>query len=170
VKISIIVAIDERGAIGLRGGLPWRLPADMKRFRELTWGHHILMGRKTFESIGKPLPGRETIVITRDQNFKAEGCLTARSLDEALSLARERGEREAFICGGAQIYEQAIGIADRVYLTEVHAAVEADTFFPHFDRSEWTEEESIDQAADEKNQYAFSFKRLERTRNSGESG
>lgn len=160
--ISIIVAMDERGAIGFRGALPWRLSSDLKRFRELTWGHHILMGRKTYESIGEPLPGRETIIITRDQNFKAEGCATACSLDEALLIARERGEREAFICGGAQIYEQTISRADRIYLTSVHATVEADTFFPCFDLSEWAEEESIDQAADEKNQYEFSFRRLER--------
>ncbi|MEW6212351.1 MAG: dihydrofolate reductase [Acidobacteriota bacterium] len=160
--VSIIVAMDSRGAIGVRGGLPWRLSSDLKRFRERTLGHHIIMGRKTFESIGKPLPGRETIIITRDQNFKAEGCAIARSLDEALSLARARGEQEAFICGGAQIYEQAIALADRVYLTAVHTQVEADTFFPAWDRSEWIEKESIDHPMDEKNQYAFSFKLLER--------
>ena len=154
--------MDERGAIGARGGLPWRLSADLKRFRELTWGHHIIMGRKTFESIGKPLPGRETIIITHAQDFKAEGCTIAHSLDEALSIARERGESEAFICGGAQIYEQAIDLADRIYLTLVHAEVAADTFFPQWDRSAWIEKESIDHPRDEKNQYAFSFKRLER--------
>lgn len=154
--------MDQRGAIGAGGGLPWRLSADLKRFRELTWGHHIIMGRKTFESIGKPLPGRETVIITRDRSFEAEGCTIAHSLDEALSIARERGEQEAFICGGAQIYEQATGIADRMYLTAVHAQVEADTFFPAWNRSEWTEKESIDQAMDEKNQYSFSFKLLER--------
>lgn len=156
--------MDERGAIGVGGSLPWRLSADLKRFRELTWGHHIVMGRKTFESIGKPLPGRETIIITRDQIFKAEGCTIAYSLDEALNIARELGETEAFVCGGAQIYERAIRIADRVYLTEVHAQVEADTFFPEWDRSAWIEKESIDHPADEKNQYSFSFKRLVRKR------
>ncbi len=154
--------MDERGAIGAGGSLPWRLSADLKRFRELTWGHHLIMGRKTFESIGKPLPGRETVIITRDQTFKAEGCTIAHSLDEALSIARKRGEREAFICGGAQIYEQAVRIADRMYLTAVQAKVEADTFFPACDRSEWIEKESTDHAMDEKNHYAFSFKRLER--------
>jgi dihydrofolate reductase len=162
VIVSIIVAIDERRAIGLRGAIPWRLPADLKKFKDLTWGHHILMGRKTFESIGKPLPGRHTVIITRDRSYRAEGCLVAHSLKEALSIARERGETEAFVCGGAEVYKEALALADRIYLTEVRARVEADTFFPEWERDDWVAVESTAHDADEKNQYAFSFTRLVR--------
>src|SRR5258705_13468136 len=100
--------MDEQGGIGLKGKLPWRLSSDMKRFRELTMGHHIIVGRKTFESIGKALPGRHTIIVTRNPQFRAEGCFVVRSLEEALDLARARGESEAFVCGGAQIYAEAV--------------------------------------------------------------
>jgi dihydrofolate reductase len=125
-------------------------------------GHHIAMGRKTFQSIGRALPGRQTVIITRDAAFEAEGCLIARSVDEALELAERRGETEVFICGGAEIYAQTVERADRLYLTQVHAEVEADTFFPDWDRSLWRESESIYHAADEKNQYATTFKLLEK--------
>jgi dihydrofolate reductase len=138
------------------------LSADLKRFRELTMGHHIIVGRKTFESIGRPLPGRRTTVITRDRNYKAEGCEVAHSVEDATRLARERGESEAFICGGAEIYAQSIEIVDRMYLTFVDAEVTADTFFPEFDEREWREMESVYQPADEKNQYPFTFKLLVR--------
>jgi len=158
VIISIIAAMDRNRGIGVDNKLPWRLSADLKRFRELTMGHHIIVGRKTFESIGRPLPGRRMIVVTRDGNYKAEGCDVAHSVEDAINLARERGESELFICGGGEIYSQSIGIADRMYLTFVDAEVAADTFFPEFDQREWSERESFYQPADEKNQYAFKFK------------
>lgn len=158
--VSIIAAMDRKRGIGVDNKLPWRLSADLKRFRELTMGHHIIIGRKTFESIGRPLPGRRMIVVTRDSNYKAEGCDLAHSLEDAIDLARERGESEAFICGGAEIYAQSIDVADRMYLTFVDAEVAADTFFPEFDEREWGERERFYQPADEKNQYPFTFKLL----------
>ncbi|HXU10182.1 MAG TPA: dihydrofolate reductase [Blastocatellia bacterium] len=160
--ISLLVAMDEKRGIGKAGKLPWRLSADMRRFRALTMGHHIIVGRKTFESIGKTLPGREMIVVTRDESLKPDGCLTARSVEAAIALARERGETEVFVCGGTEIYAHALGAANRMYLTQVHAIVDADTFFPEFDESAWRETEKSFQQADEKNQYAFTFKVLER--------
>lgn len=160
--ISLIVAMDERRGIGKDGKLPWRLSSDLKRFRELTMGHHMIVGRKTFESIGKPLPGRQTIVVTRNHTFKPDGCLVTNSVQSALALAQERGEREVFVIGGAEIYTQTLDVADRVYLTLVHAEVGADTFFPELKPDSWTETQSTFQAADERNQYSFSFKQLER--------
>jgi dihydrofolate reductase len=164
VIVSMLVAMDEKRGIGKDGKLPWRLSSDLKRFRELTMGHHIIVGRKTFESIGKPLPGRQTIVVTRNPSHTVEGCLVAGSVESALALAESRAESEAFIIGGADIYARALGVADRIYLTEVHAGVDADTFFPEFDRGAWTETESSYQPADEKNQHACTFRLLERNR------
>jgi dihydrofolate reductase len=154
--------MDERRAIGRDNRVPWRLSSDLRKFRELTMGHHIILGRKTFESIGKPLAGRESIVVTRDRDYRAEGCFIAHSLDDALRLAGERGENEVFVCGGAEIYAQAMGRAGRLYLTLVHTECEADTFFPEWDESAWVEKESHHQPADEKNQHPFTFKLLER--------
>jgi dihydrofolate reductase len=162
VIISLLVAMDEERGIGKAGKLPWRLSADMRRFRELTMGHHIIVGRKTFESIGKALPGRDMIIVTRDEGLKPDGCMTARSVEAAIALARERGETEVFVCGGAEIYARALGAANRMYLTQVHANVDADTFFPEFDASIWREAEKSFQQADEKNQYPLTFKILER--------
>jgi dihydrofolate reductase len=162
VIISIIAAMDRKRGIGVENKLPWRLSADWKRFRELTMGHHIIVGRRTFESIGRPLPGRRMIVVTRDRNYKAEGCDLSHSVEDAINLARARGESELFIGGGAEIYAQSIGIADRMYLTFVDAEVAADRFFPEFDEREWSEQESFYQPADEKNQYPFTFKLMVR--------
>ena len=160
--ISLIVAMDEKRGIGKHGKLPWRLPADMKRFRELTMGHHMIVGRKTFDSIGKPLPGRQTIVVTRNRSFRAEGCMVAGSVGDALALAREGGDPEVFVLGGAEIYAQVLDEAERVYLTQVHAEVDADTFFPEWEPDAWIETQNVYQPADDKNQYAFTFKLLER--------
>jgi dihydrofolate reductase len=162
VTISLIVAMDEQRGIGKAGKLPWRLSSDLKRFRELTMGHHIIVGRKTFESIGKPLTGRVMIVVTRRETYQAEGCLVAHSVEDAIRLARERGETETFICGGAAIYAAALAEADRLYLTLVHATVDADVFFPDVDETAWVETESESHAADEKNQYPFTFKLIEK--------
>ncbi|MFN7947002.1 MAG: dihydrofolate reductase [Blastocatellia bacterium] len=160
--ISLIVAMDERRGIGFEGRLSWRLSADLKRFKALTMGHHLIAGRKTYESIGRPLPGRTMIIITRDPAYQAEGCLIAHSVDEALALARSRGETEAFIIGGAEIYAQTLERADRLYLTQVHATVDADVFFPAFDQSAWREQEVSQHEAGEKNQYPSTFKLLVR--------
>jgi dihydrofolate reductase len=164
VIISLLVAMDAKRGIGKDGKLPWRLSSDLKRFRELTMGHHIIVGRKTFGSIGKPLPGRQTIVVTRNPSYTIEGCLIAGSFQAAIELAQTRGENEVFVIGGADIYAQALGVADRVYLTEVHTEVDADTFFPEFDRSAWAEKECSYQPADEKNQHACTFRLLEKKR------
>ncbi len=158
--VSLIVAMDEERGIGKGNTLPWRLSSDLKRFRELTMGHHIIVGRKTFESIGKPLPGRQTVIVTRDQEFKAEGCFIVHSVEEAVNLARERGESEVFICGGAEIYALTLGVADRLYLTQVLARVDADTFFPEWDMNGWIEKESTFHPGDEKNQYPTIYKLL----------
>ena len=160
--VSLIAALDRRRGIGKDNQLPWRLPADLKRFRELTTGHHIITGRKTYESIGKPLPGRTTIIITRNHDYSAAGCFVTHSLADALALARSRGEQEAFVIGGAEIYAQALPLADRLYLTLVEAEVEADAFFPTFDMSDWQMTESRDFAADEKNLLRQTFQILER--------
>nr|AIA17405.1 Dihydrofolate reductase [uncultured bacterium]AIA17495.1 Dihydrofolate reductase [uncultured bacterium] len=161
--VSLIVALDRRYGIGKDNRLPWRLSADLKRFRELTMGHHLIVGRKTFESIGKPLPGRQMIIVTRQAGFQVEGCFVVNSIDQALRLARERGDSEVFVIGGAEIYAQTLALADRLYLTLVEAEVAADTFFPKFDKSEWLAQEMDQHEADEKNQYPFTFKLLVKT-------
>jgi dihydrofolate reductase len=160
--ISIIAAMGRNRAIGHKNTLPWRLPTDLQRFKQLTLGHHILMGRKTFESIGRPLPGRTSIIITRQPDFLVEGCLIAHSLDGAIDLAKSRGEQEAFIIGGAEIYAQALSTADRMYLTLVEAEPEADAFFPAFDENAWEKSAEEIVGADEKNQYLMIFLTLNR--------
>jgi len=162
VIISLIVAMDEQRGIGKAGKLPWRLSSDLKRFRELTMGHHLIVGRKTFESIGKPLDGRQMIVVTRNETFRPSGCIVSHSIEAAFDVARERGEKEVFVIGGAELYAQTLGFADRIYLTDVHAKVDADTFFPRFTLDPWIEKQSIHHGSDEKNQYGFTFKLLER--------
>ena len=125
--VSLIAALDEAGGIGKDGGLPWRLSADLRRFKALTMGHHLIVGRKTYVSIGRPLPGRTLIVLTRDPTFAAPGCLLAASLEQALALAGRRGESEAFIGGGGEIFAQAMPLAGRLYLTHVHTLAACDT-------------------------------------------
>jgi dihydrofolate reductase len=161
--VSLLVAMDERRGIGVNNRLPWHLSTDLRRFKALTMGHHLIMGRKTFESIGKPLPGRTTIVVTRNPDYRLESCLIAASLDEALAMAEARGEEEAFVIGGAEIFAGALPLADRIYLTQVHACVETDVFFPEFDRTEWVEIESSFQPADQNNEHPSTYRRLERT-------
>ncbi len=163
-RISLIVAVAKNGVIGRRGELPWRLSADLRRFKELTMDHAILMGRKTYESIGRPLPGRRMIVITRQSDFRANGAEVAAGLDEAFRLAADRDESECFVIGGAEIYSQARPRADRVYLTRVHAAVDGDAYFPPLNLSEWRLIASTPVEADAKNEYPFSFEQYERVR------
>jgi dihydrofolate reductase len=160
MKLSIIVAMDQKGVIGINNTLPWRLSADLKNFKAITMGKPVIMGRKTWESIGKPLPGRDNIIITRNPAYTADGAIVCHSLLEA--IARYQASPEVLIIGGHDIFKAALEQADRLYLTEVHADVEGDTWFPVFDRSEWKATEQQDFAADEKNDYPFSFTVLDR--------
>jgi dihydrofolate reductase len=160
--ISLIVAMDERGGIAWQGKLPWRLPAELKLFKQTTLGHHLLMGRKTFESVGKPLPGRTTIVITRQRAYHPEGCLVTHSLEDGLFLAQSRGEAEVYVCGGGEIYRQALPLADRIYLTVVHTIAAADMVFPPIEPAAWFEKDSLFHPADGKNTYAFTRKILDK--------
>ena len=170
MRISIIAILASNNVIGRDNQLPWYLPADLKRFKALTMSHHLIMGRKTFESLGKPLPGRTNVVVTRSGDFCAPGIVVVPSLDAALDVAK--GDDEIFIAGGAQIYEQMIHRADRMYLTRIHADVEGDTFFPDFDDvTEWTLVDSEHNEPDEKNTLPYSFLTYERVapaRNRGE--
>ncbi|MDA8382116.1 MAG: dihydrofolate reductase [Betaproteobacteria bacterium] len=138
-RISIIAALARNRTIGANNALPWRLPEDLKRFKTLTLGHHILMGRRTFESIGRALPGRTTVIITRQPDYQASGCLTVHSLEEALQASR--ADEEIFFVGGAELYAQALPYASRLYLTEIQADITGDACFPAFDRSQWRETE-----------------------------
>jgi len=144
--ISILVAASRNGVIGANNKLPWHLPADLKRFKQLTMGHPILLGRKTFESIGKPLPGRTNIVITRQKNFQACGTTVVHSLEEALLLCEN--EKEAFVIGGSEIYKQALPVADRIYLTRVNQDFEGDTTLFEIDPKIWKEISREDFPAD----------------------
>ncbi len=162
--ISLIVAMDEGRGIGVDGHLPWYLSADLQRFKSLTMGHHMIMGRKTYDSIGRPLPGRTTIIVSRDLTFQPEGCMVARSLDTAIEFARFDNEEEVFVIGGGDLFEQAIDIADRIYLTQVHASLEADVYFPEYSSENWQEIDSKFVEADEKNEYPSTFRILKRIR------
>jgi dihydrofolate reductase len=160
MQLSIIVAMDQKGVIGINNTLPWRLSADLKNFKAVTMGKPIIMGRKTWESIGKPLPGRDNIIITRNPDYTADGATVFHSLDEALE--RYHSAVEVVIIGGHDIFKAALEQADRLYLTEVLADVEGDTWFPVFDRTEWKQTQCQQFAADEKNEYPFRFTVLER--------
>ena len=157
MRLSIIVAVAENGVIGRDNDLPWYLPADLQRFKKLTMGHHLLMGRKTFEAIGRALPGRKTVVISRGRPNLPEGVQLAGSLEEALALAAASGEDEAFVAGGAQIYHLALPRADRLYLTRIQAAIEGDTRFPELVAAEWRLVSQEDHEPDGKNNFAHSF-------------
>lgn len=151
--ISIIAAIGENRELGLNNKLLWHIPEDLKRFRQFTTGHVVIIGRKTYESIGKPLPNRTNIIITRDPNFQATGCIITHSLEEALKVAKEKEKSEIFIIGGGQIYKQAIDIADKLYLTIIDAAFAADTFFPVY--SKFDKIISKEEKQNEKYKYTF---------------
>ncbi|HUP63390.1 MAG TPA: dihydrofolate reductase [Thermoanaerobaculia bacterium] len=158
MRLSIIAALSSNNVIGRNGQLPWHLSTDLKRFKSLTMGHHLLMGRRTFDAVGRPLPGRISVVITHRDDFAVEGVIIAHSLEEAIRVAAEAGDDEPFIAGGAQIYEQSMHRADRMYLTRVHEEVEGDAFFPDFDDvSEWHLVDAEHFDGDEKNDYPFSF-------------
>lgn len=158
--VSLIVAMDKKGGIGKNNQLPWHLPSDLKRFKNLTKGHHLVMGRKTYETIGKPLPGRVMIVITQQKDYFPKGCMVVNSLGEAIKLAENNHETEVFIIGGGEIFHQAIGHADKIYLTTVHADVDADVLFPKIDLNHWELSKSEDPSQDEKDEYKSDFKIL----------
>lgn len=164
MKISLIVAMDKNRGIGKAGRLPWHLPADLKLFKQITMGHHLIMGRKTWESIGRPLPGRTMIVLTHQPEFQPDGCIVARSLDEGLDIALRNGEEEVFVIGGAQVFTQALPIADRIYLSRVEGVFEADVSFPEIDLTDWSLLERVVHPADDNNPLAFTFEILERER------
>lgn len=166
MKLSLIVAMAQNGVIGRDNGLPWRLPADLRYFKATTLGKPVIMGRNTHESIGRALPGRVNIVVTRNVTARFDGCEVVHSLAEAIdraALACVAGNSdEAFVIGGAQLYQQAVEAADRLYLTQVQAQVDGDTWFPEFDRSQWTLLQQVDHPADDANDYDYSFLLLER--------
>jgi dihydrofolate reductase len=162
MKLSLIVAVAENGVIGHNNQLIWHLPNDLKQFKRLTTGHCIIMGRKTFESIGKPLPNRTSIIISRNTDFQVEGCITVSSLENAISAAKKIENEEAFIIGGAEIYRLALPIIDKIYLTEVHHAYEGDTLFPEIDKIIWKETHREDFEIDEKHSVKYSFVEMEK--------
>jgi dihydrofolate reductase len=159
--LSIIVAISENRAIGKDNQLLWRLSADLKYFKELTTNHVIIMGRKTFESIGKPLPNRVNIVISRDEKWQKEGVIIENSLQKAIETAQNiQPDDEIFIIGGGSIYEQALPLAQKIFLTEVKTKLEGDTYFPTLNPDEWQEISRISHPADSKNEYDYAFVEL----------
>lgn len=160
--ISLIVAAANNNVIGNHGQLPWRQSEDMKYFKNVTWGMPVIMGRKTFQALGKALEGRKNIVITHQLGWKAEGAAVVKSIDEALSVAEETDAKESFLIGGGEIYKLALEKANRVYLTRIKAEPEGDVFFPQLDQKDWKLIRSDDHKADEKNQYAYSFQVWER--------
>jgi dihydrofolate reductase len=169
MTLSIIVILSTNNVIGRDNKLPWHMPADLKRFKSLTMGHHVLMGRRTFDEIRKPLPGRVNVVITHDPHFGPEGVAIARSIDEAVSKAEAAGDSEIFLIGGGEIFKQVIHRADRMYITRIHADIEGDTYFPEFDDvNEWKLVDAEHFEADEKNAYPYSFLTYERA-GSGEA-
>ena len=166
MKVSLIVAVAENGVIGKDNDLIWHLPKDMLFFKETTMGHHVIMGRKNFESIPhkyRPLPDRTNIVITRQSEYKAEGCIVVDSVEAALEIAKNNGDIEPFIIGGGQIYRIALeeNLVDKIYLTKVHHSFEGDTFFPKLS-SDWKEANKTENKADEKHKYNYDFITLER--------
>ena len=162
MKISIIAALDENGGIGHHGRLPWRLVTDMMRFRALTMGHHLVMGRKTWEAIGRSLPGRTMIVVTRNRDFQITEGFVVHSFLAAVEVAAARNEDELFVIGGGELYALAVPMATRMYLTRVHAIVPADVYFPGYNPAEWEiiKTQAID--AGEKDEYTTTFCVLDR--------
>ena len=170
MELVIVVAAAQNGVIGINNTLPWRISADLQHFKQVTIGHPIIMGRKTYDSIGKPLPGRTTIVVTRQSDWQAEGyedlVKVAYSLEGAMELAEQiaaqMGVTEAMLVGGAQLYRQALERVSKVHLTRVHAEIEGDAWFPELDGNIWAEVQCVRYKADEKNEYDYSFVELHR--------
>ena len=157
--ISLIAAMSKNRVIGRDNDLPWKLPDDMKFFQRTTRGHVVIMGRKNYDSLPpsyKPLPNRTNVILTRQEGYEAEDCVVFDNLDSALNFSRKEGEQEAFVIGGGQIYEQALEKSDRIYLTEIEAEIDGDTFFPKLS-ADWKEVSREHHSADERHQYAFDF-------------
>ena len=155
--LSQVVAAAENNAIGKSNQLLWTLPNDMKFFKNTTWGMPVIMGRKTYESLGKPLAGRTNIIITRKQNWQPEGVFVANDIREAMATAAKTDAKEAFIIGGGEIYKQTMPLTQRLYLTRVHTTIEGDTFFPEFNKADWELLSQLDFTADAKHAYDYSF-------------
>ena len=162
-RISIIVAMAKNRVIGANGAIPWHLPEELKRFKNLTMSHHIVMGRKTWESIGRLLPGRETVVVTRQKDYRVPGATVVHSLPDA--IAASGNDKQIFVIGGAALFAEALPQAGRLYLTTVDVEVPGDAYMPEFDISRWREVASESVAADARNQYAFQLKTYERIAN-----
>jgi dihydrofolate reductase len=160
--ISLIVAASTNNAIGKNGQLLWHLPKDLKFFKDSTWGMPVIMGRKTYEAVNRPLPGRINIVITAQQEWERAEVIVAKNLSEALLKAAETNCKEIFIIGGGEIYRQSMDIADRIYMTRVHAELDGDTYFPLIDRDVWALKDNIDFFPDEKHAYSFSIQTWEK--------
>jgi dihydrofolate reductase len=160
--LSLIVAVSENGVIGKDNQLPWHLPNDLKYFKNQTWGMPILMGRKTFESIGKPLPGRKSIVITRNNDWRHDGVEVVHSVEAAIDKAKALGAKEIFVIGGAEIFQTSLSQANRIYLTRVHQHIDGDVYFENPDDKQWDLVSSQFSAADEKNAYSHTFQVWER--------
>lgn len=160
--VSAIFAVSENNVIGKGNDLPWRMPADLKHFKNTTMGHPVIMGRKSFDSIGRPLPGRHNIVVTRDRNFRAEGVSVVHSLREAVEIAGADRPEEVFIIGGAQIYKKAFPYCDRLYMTRIHTETEGDVFLPELDFSAWKLISEEKHLPDEKNIHDYTFRIYER--------
>jgi dihydrofolate reductase len=158
--VSMIVAAAENGTIGKDGDMPWRLPADLKNFKRITLGHTIIMGRKTWDSINRVLPGRQTVIVTRQVGYRVDGAIVVGSLEEALTAT---DDVSPFVVGGAEIYRLALPLVQKIYLTQVHAEIKGDTFLPEIDFSQWKKLESTRYSADAKNSHDFSFVVWEKT-------
>lgn len=162
MKISLIAAAAENNVIGKDNDLPWKLPDDMKFFKEITTGHHILMGRKNLESFGRLLPNRINLILTRDEEYEFKGAHIFHDLDKAIAFAKENDEDELMIIGGGEIYRQSMAKADTIYLTRVHSEIEGDVYFPKIDAASWKMTEEYFHPSDEKHEYAFTFQTYER--------
>jgi len=162
MMISLIAAFDQAGGIGKNGKTPWRLSSDLKWFKRITMGHALIMGRKTFESIASPLPGRTNLLLSKQADFQPQGVYVLQSLEEALTFARNQGEQEVFVIGGGEVFQQSIHLAERLYLTRVHADFDCDVFFPKFDLDEWLVIEEGCHPSGEKDQVSFTFQILEK--------
>lgn len=160
MNLTLIAAMSQGRVIGKDNDLIWHLPDDLKHFKNLTKGHHVIMGRKTYESMGRPLPARTNIVITRQKDFKAPGCILVHTLEEAIRKAE--GDSQPFVIGGGEIYKQALKYAQTIELTVVDAEFDGDTYFPEFDPNIWKEVERTHHATDEKHKYAFDFIRYQK--------
>jgi dihydrofolate reductase len=161
MKISLIVAMASNRAIGLNNQMPWHLSADLKRFKQITMGHPIIMGRLTFEAIGRPLSGRTNIIVSRNPVYQAEGCVVVDSVEAAISYGCQFAD-EVFIIGGATLYEATLAMADTLYITQINQDFEGDTFFPDIDFSDWTEVEREDVVDDAKDSFTYSFLKLQK--------